>query len=78
MVGTIVSLADEEKEWLDRRSRQEGVPMAEVVRRAVRRLREETEREESSLDVLLERTAGIWPGDDGLAHQIRARDEWER
>ena len=34
MVRTIVSLAEEEKEWLDRRSRQEGVPMAEVVRRA--------------------------------------------
>jgi len=78
MVRTIVSLAEDEKEWLDSRSRQEGVPMAEVVRRAVRRLREETERREPSLTELLERTAGIWPGEDGLAHQIRMRDEWER
>ncbi len=78
MVRTIVSLAEDEKEWLDRRSRQEGVAMAEVVRRAVRRLREETERREPSLADLLERTAGIWPGGDGLEHQDRMRGEWER
>ena len=40
MPRTIISLSDEDKSWLDRRSRAERVPMTELVRQAVREYRE--------------------------------------
>jgi hypothetical protein len=50
--------------------------MAEVIRRAVRRYREEAELEAHPLETLLEETAGIWKGEDGLTYQVRMREEW--
>lgn len=32
---------------------------------------------QASLEQLLGRTAGIWPGGDGLAYQREVRGEWE-
>ena len=49
--------------------------MTEIVRRAVRSYREETES--SSFERLLAATAGIWPGADGLDYQRAIRAEWE-
>lgn len=77
MERLIVSLDAEEKRWLHRRSREEGVSMAELLRRGVRRLREEeTVAPEPPFEELLAATAGIWPGGDGLSHQRRLRAEW--
>ncbi len=73
MVRTVISLEEEEKAWLDRKAEQEDVSMTEVVRRAVRRYREESEL---SVHRLLEKTSGIWSGEDGLSYQRRIRDEW--
>ena len=50
--------------------------MTEVVRRALRVLREKAEREDPPTEVLLERTRGLWKGEDGLDYQRRLRDEW--
>ena len=78
MERLIVSLDLEEKRWLSRRSREEGVSMAELIRRGVRRLREEeaASAPEPPFEELLEATAGIWPGGDGLQYQRRLRSEW--
>ncbi|MEW6490291.1 MAG: hypothetical protein AB1578_20575 [Thermodesulfobacteriota bacterium] len=43
MVRTVIGLDPEDKQWLDDKAREERVPMAEIVRRAVRRLRSESE-----------------------------------
>jgi Arc/MetJ-type ribon-helix-helix transcriptional regulator len=80
MIRTLISLDEEDKRWLDRRAQEEGTTMTEVVRKAVRRYREEHERgtaAEPTLDQLLRQTSGLWPGGDGLEEQMRARDEWD-
>jgi Arc/MetJ-type ribon-helix-helix transcriptional regulator len=77
MVRTVISLDEEDKRWLDARARETHVSMAEIVRQAVRRLREESAREARATDELLQQTSGIWKQGDGLAYQRRVRDEWK-
>lgn len=74
MIRTVISLDEADKEWLDRRARDERVPMTEVVREAVRHYR--VECESISLPDLLACSAGLWRGEDGLEHERRLRDEW--
>jgi hypothetical protein len=76
MIRTIISISEEDKAWLEETAAEEGVPMTEVVRRALRMLRAKTERDEPPTAQLLERTCGLWKGEDGLAYQRRLRDEW--
>lgn len=47
--------------------------MTQVVREAIRRLRQQ---EELSFEELLGRTSGLWRKGDGLAYQQRVRKEW--
>jgi len=79
MIRTLISLDEEDKRWLDRKAKEDGMTMAQLVRIAVRRYREQCEREAAapSLEDLLQRTSGLWKGGDGLAAQLRLRDEWE-
>ncbi len=76
MVRTVISLESEDKTWLDRKAKDEQVSMAELIRRAVRRLREESESEARPLQQQLQETSGIWKGEDGLSFQQRMREEW--
>jgi hypothetical protein len=80
MIRTLISLNEEDKQWLDRRAKEEGMTMTELVRIAVKQYREQCEREtgaEPTLDQLLRQTSGLWPEGDGLAAQLRAREEWD-
>lgn len=76
MVRTVISLDEDEKRWLDERAAEEGVPMTELIRRAVRLLREHSRLERPEWDDLLNRTAGLWKHGDGLEYQERVRGEW--
>lgn len=76
MVRTVIALDEEDKRWLDRRAELEGVPMTELIRRAVRLLRSQTPAEHRSLDELLRATSGLWKHGDGSAYQERLRREW--
>ncbi len=76
MIRTIVSLDEKDKRWLDRKAAREGIPMTELIRRAVKRLRSE-ETDAAAFDRLLRATSGIGSGEDGLAVQRRLRDEWQ-
>ena len=78
MVRTLISLDPEDKAWLDRAARSERIPMTRLVRRAVRRLREEQEGAPQGFERLLRETAGIWRAGDGLGYQRRLRGEWDR
>lgn len=77
MIRTIISLDVEDKEWLDRTAREEGVTMTHLIRQAVRRYRQEREAGAVSYEQLLRRTSGLWTGEDGLVHQQRIRGEWD-
>ncbi len=73
MVRTIISLDVDDKKWLDRQARCQGVPVSSLVRAAIQRMRRQ---EDVSFDKLLEQTSGIWPKGDGLRYQRRQRREW--
>jgi hypothetical protein len=78
MIRTLISLDDEDKQWLDSRAKEEGKTMTELVRIAVRLYRQQCESGEPSLEQLLQQTSGLWKGIDGLEHQRALRDEWDR
>lgn len=76
MIRTIISLDPDDKSWLDRTATERGVPMTELVREAIRRLRAEASEPEPTFDALLERTRGLWRHGEALAWLDRLRDEW--
>jgi len=76
MVRTVISLDDNDKQWLDREAARQGVPMTRLIRRAVRLLRQQGRTAGASTDELLDRTRGLWKRGDGLRYQNRLRDEW--
>ncbi len=73
MIRTIINLDSDEKAWLERTAKSAGVPMSELVREAIRRMRRQ---EEMSFEQLLEQTSGLWSEQDGLSYQRRLREEW--
>lgn len=79
MPRTIISINPEDKHWLDREAKRRNLPMTELVRQAVHSYRVRAESlAKPDLQAALARTAGIWPGGDGLEHQHRLRDEWDQ
>lgn len=76
MKRTLISLEDRDKEWLDAAAAREGTAATELVRRAVKLLREREALGRQPFDEILRRTRGMWRGPDGLAHQRKLRDEW--
>jgi hypothetical protein len=76
MVRTLISLDEDDKKWLDERAAAEGVAMTELIRRAVRLLRQQARRPRPGLNELLKRTSGVWRQGDGLEYQRKTRREW--
>jgi hypothetical protein len=76
MVRTVISIEEQDKAWLDEKAAQEGVPMTELVRRAIRLLRQRENLSDQPLEELIKRTRGLFKGGDGLAWQRGLRDEW--
>lgn len=61
MVRTVISLDERDKQWLDRKAREQGVSMTTLVRQAVRemRLRPTTAtRDEPAFEEILRMTKG--------------------
>ena len=75
MIRTVISLDPQDKAWLDERARAEQVTMTELVRRAVRRMREQEQA--PALEDLLHDSQGTWTHGDGLAYQQSLRAEWK-
>ena len=78
MIRTIVSLEPEDKAWLDRKARQERIPMTRLVGRAIKRMREESESKPSRFNLLLRDTSGMQKFGDALTYQRKLRAEWGR
>jgi len=79
MVRTVIALEADDKAWLDRRAAEQGISMTEVVRQAVKLLRQTEQAPTApSYDHLLDRLVGTWRQGDGLQWQHALRDEWER
>ncbi len=76
MIRTVISISEDDKEWLEKRAAEDGIPMTEVVRRALHLMQEVEEREKPPTETLLARTRGLWKKGDGLEYQRRLRGEW--
>jgi hypothetical protein len=76
MHRTIISLDPDDRAWLDRKAREEGTTMTEVVRVAIRRLRKAEPLSRHGMESLLDRTRGRWKKGDALDYQRRVRAEW--
>ena len=76
MKRTVISLEERDKAWLDAAAAREGTPATELVRRAVKLLRDREPFDRQPFDEVLRKTRGLWRRGDGLAYQKSLRDEW--
>ena len=77
MVRTLISISAQDKRWLEEHAKNKGLPMAEVVRDAVRWYKaSHSARRQKEVHEILRKTAGIWQNGDGLAWQKKLRSEW--
>jgi hypothetical protein len=60
MIRTVISLDESDKAWLDQQASSRHLPMAELVRQAVRAYRASQPRGEDDFEALLAGTAGTW------------------
>ncbi|MFZ5798590.1 MAG: hypothetical protein ACOY3O_09215 [Thermodesulfobacteriota bacterium] len=72
---TIITLADEDKAWLEGYSRSRDISMAEAIRQGIRILKESMQPD--NYRAVLRQTKGIWKAGDGLAYQDAIRSEWD-
>jgi hypothetical protein len=71
---TIITLSEEDKQWLESYSRANQVSLAEAIRQGIRRLKDA--ELEKTYRTLVEGTRGIWKEGDGLEYQRELRSEW--
>jgi hypothetical protein len=74
MNRTIISLENDDKQWLDEESQRSGLPKSAIVRLSIRYMRMDREK---SFENLLKQTSGTWKEGDGLTYQERLRSEWD-
>ena len=78
MVRTVISLDERDKQWLDRKAREQRVPMTTLVRRAIRDLRLRrgaTVSGEPAFDEILRLTKGTWTKGDAARWVKTMRSE---
>ena len=73
MTRMLISLEENDRRWLEQKAQDTGLPMSEVVRRAIRQAQE---MEQKPMKELLAATKGLWRHGDALRYQRRIRKEW--
>jgi len=73
---TIITLPEEDKQWLESYSRVHRVSVAEAIRQGIRRLKD-TELQETYKAIVRD-TRGVWKKGNGLAYQRSIRSEWDQ
>ena len=73
---TIITLSEEDKQWLEGYSSIHHVSVAEAIRQGIRRLKDAESQE--TYKTIVRSTRGIWEKGNGLAYQRSVRSEWER
>ena len=73
---TIITLPEEDKEWLEGYSRAHKVSLAKAIRNGIGKLRETDGLH--TYRALVEKTRGVWKRGDGLRYQVKMRSEWDR
>lgn len=79
MIRLVISLAKDDKIWLQHVAEDQHVSMAEVIRLAIEHYRHEMQTTPThSLHQILLKTKGIWKKGDGLTYQRKIRSEWDK
>jgi hypothetical protein len=79
MIRTLLTVSEEDRNWLQHYSREEGKSIAEIIRRAIGLLRQVSRTTPKRGDYLA-KSAGIWAHKsvDGLRYMQALRKEWDR
>jgi hypothetical protein len=79
MIRTIISIAADEKRWLDLYGHRHGLSGAEIVRRAIKQYRR-LAAEQGNLQRVLHETSGAWKSHkrDSQSEIDSLRAEWGR
>jgi len=70
----IITISDQEKQWLGSYTKTHGISMAEAIRRGIACLK--ASQSLASYQKTVSDTKGIWLKGDGLKYQERLRSEW--
>ena len=73
-IRTIITLSEEDKQWLESYSNVHQVSLAEAIRQGIRRLKDAELQE--TYRVLVRSTKGLWKKGDALKYQRKIRSEW--
>ncbi len=71
----IISIADEDKLWLEGYSKVHKISVAEAIRQGINQLKRAKRKQ--TYRQLVENTRGVWKKGDALAYQEKLRAEWE-
>jgi len=72
---TIITLPEEDKEWLESYSHANQISMAEAIRQGIHKLKQAEVQE--TYRTIVKNTQGIWKHGDGLDYQRKMRSEWQ-
>jgi len=72
---TIITLSEEDKQWLESYSRAHQVSLAEAIRQGIRRLKDA--ELEKTYRTIVQNTRGIWKEGEGMKYQRKLRSEWD-
>ncbi|MBM4332996.1 MAG: hypothetical protein FJ117_17580 [Deltaproteobacteria bacterium] len=72
---TIITISDQERQWLGDYTKTHGISMAEAIRQGIACLK--ASQSLASYQKIVSNTKGIWSKGDGLKYQKRLRTEWE-
>ncbi|UCD82135.1 MAG: hypothetical protein JSW26_12130 [Desulfobacterales bacterium] len=71
---TIITLSEEDKQWLESYSSLHRVSVAEAIRQGIRKLKEAELFE--NYRAIVQNSKGLWKNGDGLDYQKKIRAEW--
>ena len=73
-VRTIITISQEDKQWLESYSSLHNMSVAEAIRRGIRKLKAAEFLE--NYQTLVLNSKGLWKKGDGLNYQKQIRTEW--
>jgi hypothetical protein len=71
---TIITLSEDDKQWLESYSTLHRVSVAEAIRQGIRKLKEAELIE--NYQTIVRNSKGLWKKGDGLDYQGKIRAEW--
>ena len=72
----IITLSEEDKQWLESYSSVHHISVAEAIRKGIRKLK--AAEFQDTYKTIVQETSGIWKKGNGLTCQRSIRSEWDR